>query len=277
MEQTNEKKCFVHIENYTGEKPIEIIYREDAPAKHLDPLPIKMPQAINISGTIATVQEFLAKRKHLLYIDNCRLVVNREDAEITLIINETDSRMSVEESVQGGFTGEDLNISFAPRSTVSGSIEFTEMYRNLKINADFWWPPVKLSKFLRLNRVVFGESGKEDGMALVSTLKNVKAKINADYEKKKELHGQISKTEYFSQEVSHNLPDSFTVELSIFKGAPKEKYEIEIDADVIDGEIQVQLLSPAVNEDVENARDILINKELDAIKQLCPMLVIVEE
>lgn len=277
MEQTNEKKCFVNIEHYTGEKPIEIIYREDAPAKHLDPIPAKMPSELNIAGTIATVQEFLQKRMALLNIDNCRLVVNRDKATLVLIINETDSRPSFEEWKQNGTDAKDLCIKLAPKSTVSGQIEFTEMYSKLKINADYWWSPVKLSNFLRLNRVVFGESGKEDGMALVSALKNVKAKINSDYEKKKELHGQISKTEYFSQEVSHNLPEKFTIELSIFKGAPKEKYEIEIDADIVDGEIQVQLLSPAVNENVETARDILIDNEVDAIKTLCPNLVIVEE
>ena len=277
MEQTNEKKCFVHIEHYTGEKPIEIIYREDEPAKHLDPIPVKMPSALDITGTIATVQEFLQKRMALLNIDNCRLVVNRDESTLALIINETDSRPSIEEWKQNGMEAKDLCIKLAPKSTVSGQIEFTEMYSKLKINADYWWSPVKLSKFLRLNRVVFGESGKEDGMALVSALKNVKAKINSDYEKKKELHGQISKTEYFSQEVSHNLPEKFTIELSIFKGAPKEKYEIEIDADIVDGEIQVQLLSPAVNENVETARDILIDNEVDAIKTLCPNLVIVEE
>ena len=236
-----------------------------------------MPSELNIAGTIATVQEFLQKRMALLNIDNCRLVVNRDKATLVLIINETDSRPSFEEWKQNGTDAKDLCIKLAPKSTVSGQIEFTEMYSKLKINADCWWSPVKLSKFLRLNRVVFGESGKEDGMALVSALKNVKAKINSDYEKKKELHGQISKTEYFSQEVSHNLPEKFTIELSIFKGAPKEKYEIEIDADIVDGEIQVQLLSPAVNENVETARDILIDNEVDAIKTLCPNLVIVEE
>lgn len=64
MEQTNEKKCFVNIEHYTGEKPIEIIYREDAPAKHIDPIPAKMPSALNIAGTIATVQEFCRSAWH---------------------------------------------------------------------------------------------------------------------------------------------------------------------------------------------------------------------
>ncbi len=274
MEQANEKKCFVHIEHYTGENPIKIIYREDNPKKQYDPVGIKLPESFSIDGTIHTVQEWLSKRKDLLNIDNCRLVVDRDNAKLLLIVNEVNSRPAFEESQIAGINAEELTCKLAPKSTITGSIQFTEMYKKLCINSDYFWEPQRLSKFLRLNRVIF--ANKEDGMALVSTLKNVKAKISSDYEKKKELHGQISKTEYFSQEVSHNLPEKFVIELAIFKGAPKEKYEIEIDADIVDGEIKVQLLSPAINEDVEIARDNLIDDEIDAIKVLCPNLVIVE-
>lgn len=274
--EEKEKKCFVNIGNYTGEKPIEIIYREDEPAKHFEPRPAKMPDAVDISGTISTVQEYLSKRKELININNCRLTVNRDKAKITLIINEHNSRPALPEHKETTMNAEDLGISFAPKSTVEGHIEYTEAYSKLHVNDDTWWNPLKLSKFLRLNRVIFGEKGKQDGMALVSTLKNIKAKISSEYDKKTELHGQISKTDYFSQEVSHNLLEKFVVEIAIFKGAPKERYEIEIDADIIDGEIQLQLLSPAINENVENACDTLIDAELAKIKQLCPNLVIVE-
>lgn len=276
MEQEKEKKVFVHIDNYTGEKPIEIIYREDEAKNHQEPIKVWMPETLNIKGTIVTVREWLGKRKDLIDINNCRLVVDRDAAKMTLIINECNSRPSFEEWQLQGLKKEDLCVSFAPRSTISGSIEFTDTYKKLRINDDFFWNPIKLSKFLRLNRAIFGTDNKEDGMALVSLLKNVRTKMTGDYEKKKELHGQISKTEYFNMEISHNLPQSFIIELSIFKGSPKEKYEIEIDSDFVDGEILVQLLSPAVNEDVENARDTLIDNELDAIKLMCPNLVIVE-
>lgn len=274
--EEKEKKCFVHIENYTGEKPIEIIYREDEPAKHFEPRPAKLPEAVEISGTISTVQEYLSKRKELLNINNCRLVVDRDKAKIKFIINEHNSRPPLAEYKEIVLDAKDLGINYAPKSTVEGHIEYTEAYSKLHVNDDTWWNPVKLSKFLRLNRAIFGEKDKQDGMVLVSTLKNVKANISSEYEKNKELHRQISKTEFFSQQVSHNLPEKFAVEIAIFKGAPKERYEIEIDADIIDGEIQVQLLSPAINENVENACDTLIDAELNKIKELCPNLVIVE-
>lgn len=270
----NDQRINIRIENYTGEEPIEIIYREDKPAEHLKPIAAKMPDPICIEGTIGCVSEWLEKRKEYTYKSSCRLMVNRDKSSIMLIINETDTRVQLTEEDLYCLTLNELSMHL-PQSSVTGSLQFAETYKKLHINDDTFWSPSKLSKFLRLNRVIFAD--KEDGMLLVSALKNVKAKINADYEKKKELHGQISKTEYLSQEVTHNLPESFQVEIAIFKGAPKEKYEIEIDADIVDGDIMVQLLSPAINDDVESARDVLINNELEKIAELCPNLVIIEE
>lgn len=106
--------------------------------------------------------------------------------------------------------------------------------------------------------------------------KNVKAKITGDYEKTKETHGSISRTEFFQQQFEHNLPKNFSIFLSIFKGGAKEKYEIDIDADIIDGEIMVQLLSPAINSANESARDTLIDAELKRLSALAPDIAIIE-
>lgn len=275
MEQ-NEKKCFVHIENYTGENPIEIIYREDAPQEHLKPVSQKLPEAIDITGTIETVHNWLEKKMHLINIDNCTLFVNREKCNITLLVNETNSRCALDEELLLNTDPEDMTVKFSPTSKITGRIEMTKAYNELKVNIDHWWKPEKLSKHLRMNRAVFGQKGKEAGMDLIGLLKNIKAKISGDYEKKKELHGQISKTEYISENISHNLPESFAVEVSLFKGAPKKRYDIELDADLIDGDIMVQLISPDMNEEVESARDELIDAELEKIKKLVPKLAIIE-
>lgn len=274
MEQ-KEKTAFVHIENYTGEKPIEIIYREDQPAKHLDPIPAKLPEAFNIEGIITAPYEWLSKHINEVDQTNCIIEVTREDAEIKLVINERNyhegfSVHDVERVVSTELKG----FSLIPRSSVSGSIQYTKEFERLRINDDTFWAPQKLAKFLRLNRHIFADT--EEGMALVSLLKNVKAKITGDYEKTKETHGNISRTEFFEQQVKHNLPDSFSIFLQIFKGGSKEKYEIDIDADIIDGEIMVQLISPAVNAANESARDSLIDAELSRLAALAPDIAIIE-
>lgn len=275
MEQ-KEKNAFVHIENYTGEKPIEIIYREDQPAKHLDPIPVKLPESFQMEGIITAPYEWLSKHINEVDQKNCIIAVSREDAEIKLVINERNYHEGRSaEDVETRLSLDDLSkFDLIPRSYVSGSIQYTKEFERLHINDDTFWAPQKLAKFLRLNRHIFADS--EEGMALVSLLKNVKAKITGDYEKTKETHGNISRTEFFEQQVKHNLPDSFSIFLSIFKGGAKEKYEIDIDADIIDGEIMVQLLSPAVNAANESARDSLIDAELSRLAALAPDIAIIE-
>lgn len=267
--QENEKTLNVKIENYTGDKPIEIIYRVDEPQHKCDLVPVKLPEPINLSGTIKTVREFISKRKDLNVADS-HIEVCRDNAEIKLVINECDSHNGFDPScvsIQNNY--------FMKRGCVVGRIEFSEQFKKLKINDETFWSPIKLAQYLRLNRSLFADT--EEGMAVVSLLKNVKAKISGEYEKKKETVGTISKTEFFQQSVEHNLPKGFAIMLNIFKGDVKEKFEVEFEADIIDSEIMVKLVSPAINDAFEGARDALINVELDEIQKLLPDMVIIEK
>lgn len=272
MEQNNEKKVFVSIEEYDGEKPIEVLYREGDDAKEQLPLVnAKMPKALNIEGTIGSVYEWLGKHIGDVEISHCRIEVDREAGRITLIINDADCNSEYNPNNFDGFYMYDM----LPRSTVTGTISMTKEFAGMHINDGVWWQPAKLAKFFRLNRHLFADP--EDAMATVSQLKNVKAKITGDYEKQQELHGKISKTEFFQQNVEHNLPGSIRLKLQIFKGGVKEIYDVELDADIIEGDIMVQLVSPLVNEKYDSACGVLIDAELDNITELAPNLVIIEK
>ena len=50
MEDLKDKTVSVNIENYTGEKPIEVIIRKGEAAKAVEPLATKAPIKTNISG-----------------------------------------------------------------------------------------------------------------------------------------------------------------------------------------------------------------------------------
>ena len=263
----SEKKAFVHIENYTVEKPIEIIYREDAPQRALEHLPAAVPGEIKEEGIIDTPRRFLEKKKHLIDINKCSLNVNREKGTLKLYINETGSREAYDPyaKLPYDYTG----------GSVVGRVNYTKDFIYLHINDGSLFNPVKLAKFFRLNRHLFPD--KEELGMLIAKLKNVEAKVSGDYKKECETHGTISKTDFYSMNVSHNLPESFTMNFAIFKGVPKENYPIEIDADIIDGHIMVALVSPAVNSEKESQNDKLINEELKKISALCPELLIIEE
>lgn len=270
MEQ-NEKKCFVHIENYTGEKPIVIIYREDAPAKTLDPIQMKMGEAFGIQGIISTPADWL--EKHISHVPqrNSLLEVWEEKGIIKLTINLDNSHDSLTpEDMERGL----LMNKFPYRSTVTGKVELTDEFKALHINEEnVAWSPAKLAKFFRLNHHLFAD--KEEAAKVIYALKNVKAKIVGDYEKQSELHGKISKVEYMSQEVTHNLPEAFTLDLQMYKGEGKRKYTIEIDADVIDGEIAVMLVSPTVKQEVTEQSAEQTRNIVERIEKLCQDLAIV--
>jgi len=276
MIENNEKQpIMVKIENYTGEKPIEIIYREDNPVDRLETIQAKIPEAFNIAGIISAPADWLEKRVEDIEQHNARVEVMREQGAIKLILNERNCHVSLAEHIDEDVTyNAAINDHIMQRSTVIGSIQFTEIFKRLHINEeDSWIDPQKLAAFFRLNRSIFHDL--EENMVLVSILKNIKAKINADYEKTKDTYTG-SRTEFYQQSVEHNLPKSFDICIPIFKGAPAEKYNVEFDVDIVDGKILLQLKSPAINDQVESSRDEIINKELDRIRTIASDLVIIE-
>ena len=274
---SNGQPINVRIENYTGSEPIKIIYREDNPREELKTIQAKLPEALNITGIISAPADWLEKRSPLFDHDNARVEVKREDSTIKLIINERNCAPGLDAYIPDeaeSYNG-DITCRFRERSTVTGSIQFTDLFLRLAINKeDSWIDPQKLAAFFRLNRSIFPDL--EENMRIVSILKNIKAKINADYEKTKDTYSG-SRTEFYQMSVEHNLPKSFDISIAIFKGAQPEKYNIEFDVDIVDGKILLQLKSPAINDEVTTARDIIINAELDRIRTIAPDLVIIEQ
>lgn len=253
-EMTNmEKSVCVNIQNYTGEKPVEVIIRKGEAAKAPNPLPTKEPIKTNIVGVISTPFDWLEKRINTIDQKKAHILVNREDMSITLITNEDDEYS---------------------KGVVKGTVEFTEVFLKTKINdpKDAWIPD-RLGQFLRLNRSLFED--REECMKLVSALKNFTAKANSEVQKQKDPSG--SRADVFKQTVESNLPKSFTLSLAIFKGTPKVPIVVEFDHYLADGECFLQLVSPGSNEAVEAYRDSCIDEVLGKIREIAPEIAIMEK
>ena len=161
-----------------------------------------------------------------------------------------------------------------PTSTVTGKVEFTEIFKKTKINnPNDGWTPDRLGQFLRLNRSLFED--REECMKLVSALKNFTAKANSEVQKQKDPSG--SRADVFKQTVESNLPKSFTLSLAIFKGTPKVPIVVEFDHYLADGECFLQLVSPGANEAVEAYRDSCIDEVLGKIREIAPEIAIMEK
>lgn len=233
-------------------KPIEVVLREGAAAKAPDPLAIKAPESISLSGVIDTPLKWLEKRVETIEQKEAHVVVDREKMSIKLIINETD-----------GYT----------KNTFVGTVQVTETFAKFGINnSEEAWEPHKLGQFIRLNRGVF--ENKEQCMKLVSVLKNFTANAKAEIQKMRDPSGSVA--DVYKCQVDSNLPKSFTVCLSIFKGTPKQSIEVEFDHYLTDGNVYLQLVSPGANEAVEEYRDKCIDTVLDQIREIAPEIAIME-
>nr|DAP55840.1 MAG TPA: protein of unknown function DUF2303 [Caudoviricetes sp.] len=249
MEET--KEVSVNIENYTGEKPIEVILRKGEAAKAIDPLPEKEPLPCNLTGTIEAPANWLEKRADEVDSKAVYAVVDRESISIGLVVNETDARH---------------------KRTIVGQAEFSDIYTAFRINVPDGWEPAKLGQFIRLHRALFDD--KQKATEMVAKLKNFKANVNSKLEKQQERNGSLGVV--YQQVVESDLPTDFKVNIPIFKGKEKQLVEVEIDHYVQGTDCHLQLFSPEALDVVENDTDNLLNAEIERLKTAVPDIVIIE-
>lgn len=247
--ESNSNKVEVNITNYTGEKPIEVLFREGAAPRALD---AKAPEKIDVTGVITNPVSWLEKRVDGIDQHKANVLVERDAMKITLTVNE-------DEPYQKG--------------QIIGIAEYSKIYKDFGINdPQCGWTPAKLGQFLRLNRALFED--KEQCMKLVSSLKNFTAKAKSEIEKQRDPSG--SRADVYRTQVESNLPKSFAVCLPIFKGKEKTTIDVEFDHYLTDGEVFLQLVSPGAKEMADEWRDRVIDEEIAKIRELAPEIAILE-
>ena len=228
----------------------ELVIREGAAPKELEP---KAPVKIDLSGVIGAVVEFLTKRINAGQFEqkNCHILVNREKVEITLITNEADE-----------YT----------RGKIVGKLGYNPKFVEFGINGNKVWTPTELGLFIKMNRAFFPDRG--ENMKLVSCLMNFTANVNNKIDRNVKENGD--RTDNFAQVVNSNLPESFTVQMPIFKGMQPETIEVETFAQVNGREVSFVLLSPGAQETLEDLRDKVIDEQLEKVREIAPEIAIIE-
>lgn len=243
----NENKLNVVVPRDYNGTPIEIILRE---GKAAEQLPNHEPLSVSIDGTIDTPLRWLEKKVELIDQKKAYISVSRDEMSIALIDKENDYYSN----------------------SISGQLEPSKEMKMFGINAEKHWEPAKLSQFCKMQRAFFRD--KTENMALVSTLKNFKAKVAQDIERSKEENG--SRTDNYSQVVDSNLPKSFRLCIPLFKGFTPEEIEVEIYADVDGRDVSLSLVSAGANETMEENKNGIINELLNKISTIAPDIAIIE-
>ena len=155
-------------------------------------------------------------------------------------------------------------------SSYKGVLEQDPRFLKFKINTGESRDTLSLSNFIKMNRSHF--ETKDQAMLLVSVLRNFKAKIDKDIENAADERG--NKKILIAQAVESNIPESFKIKVPVFKGYPEQTLQVEISIDPSD--LSCSLVSPEVNDYIEETKDDLINAELNEIEKLHPTLRIFE-
>jgi len=156
------------------------------------------------------------------------------------------------------------------RSSYKGVLALDPSFTKFKINTGESRTTLDLSNFIKMNRSHF--ETKDKAMLLVSELRNFKGKVDKEIENAADERG--NRKILMAQAVETNIPESFVINVPVFKGYGNQTLEIEISIDP--GDLSCSLVSPEVNDYIEDTKDNLINDELEAIGTLHPTLRIFE-
>jgi hypothetical protein len=221
---------------------------------------IKEPLKVAINGVLDSPLKWLKKRicannfmiisqfaqESEVLMTHSHIIVDRDAMSIKLVIGENDHY----------------------QTTVTGKLEFHPAFLKFGINNGVYITSFEMADLIKMNRTFF--ENKDVAMALVSTLKNFKARVDKQIEASDDNRG--NKMALLNQVVDSNLPAGFKMVLPIFKGQAKETIEVEVYIRASD--LTCTLISPQANEIQEQLRDEEMSKVIKAIEELVDIVII---
>lgn len=216
--------------------------------RHGEALQLKEPVKVAITGNIDALGRYLTKRKDELKEVNCFIEITRDENKMTLIVDEHS----------------------AYSDKITGALEISKEVKMFSLNTGEQYTSFELADFIRMNRSYFQKP--DEATRLVMALRSFKAKVNQEIESSDDKRGNRDIVR--RQAVESNLPESFKIEIPIFKGLKKCVVEVEVDIDA--DNLNCSLVSPMANELMQTLTDDLINDEIKIIENLMPGLLIVE-
>ena len=214
-----------------------------------DALPVKEPTSVGIEAQIDAPARWLEKRVGEIEQKKTHVTVDREHFTILLVIDEKN----------------------AYKDVVKGKLELSEEMGKFGINSGEYISAFEMSDLIKKNRSFFQST--TEAMKLVTELRNFKAKVDKEIEANDDRRG--NRKILAAQVVESNLPESFKIEIPIFKGQPKKVIEVEVE--ITPDNLSCTLVSPEANDTVQNERDDIMDGVLKRIEEAAPEIVIIEK
>lgn len=211
----------------------------------------KNPLAIN--GTLDAVLIFLKNRyapnikeNGLEY--NTHILVDLEKGSISLVVEENNELSD----------------------QVKGMLSLTKDITEFEINDGRYETPEELAEFIRMRKHLFASPLEYTGV--FTSLKSFTAKVNQEISQMSDDKGNYEMKR--QQAVEHNVPKSFKLQVSIFKGQPKQIFEVEI---LVNKNLAVTMYSAELIQIMDEQGKKLVEDVVAEIRQIAPEIVIINQ
>jgi hypothetical protein len=211
-------------------------------------LELMPPNKIIISGDIKTVAAFIAKRNDKAQLetsgyqwinpDRAIVEVDKEHMQIVLMVDPEDK--------------------YGP--VVTGSLSQAPELEQFCINKNRLFNREELIKLIRFNKIWFPDAEAHD--KLLKAYQAFTATVNANIGKTSDTRGNVDNA--YKKTVETNVPDSFVLNIPIFKGMDKRRFRVEIAIDSTDASTKFWFESVDLNDIIQIESEAILNKELES-------------
>ncbi len=232
------EKIELKLDNVTN----ELVIRE---GRAVDPLPLKEPKIINISGDIHSVANFIKSRpaghsSQAIDINRAIVLVDKHKKKITLQVDP--------ENYYG--------------ATITGELQPSKELEQFGINTTSRYNRKSLLDLLRFNRLFFED--KNQHAQILSGLYKLRIKSETEIQQEKDNQGNKRSLLDVKTVDDGGLVKLFDITLPLFKGFDPQKITIEICYEVVNGDVSFWLESIGLKEASESQVDGIFEKELEA-------------
>lgn len=230
------EKLELKIENTNG----ELIIREGSAQ---EPLPLKEPKIINITGDIHSVSNF---------------ITNRSDGFSSQQIDRNKAIVTVDKSARS------ITLQLDPENhygaTVTGKLDQSEELKQFGINTSTRYNRKQLLDLIRFNRLFFED--KNEHARVIAGLYKLRIKSETEIQQEKDNQGN-KRTLHDVKTVDDNgLVKEFNLTVPLFKGFAAQKITVEICFEVLNGDVSFWLESVGLKEAAESSIDGIFKEEL---------------
>lgn len=211
-------------------------------------LPLKEPNKIVLEGDINSVGEFLEKRTKETDGFSSQII---EPIQAVVITDKEAGTIELQLDPEN-FYG----------TIVKGTLEESKELGIFQINQERELSREDLIKLFRFNRIHFSDPLKAD--ALIKSLQKFSGSAYVDLVKEDDTRGNLKIG--VDKRVKTGIPESFELNIPIYKGQPKERIEVEICLDITGTRVSFWFESVQLVELLEQRKDEIFAKQLESCK-----------